>query len=113
MSKVLGVTVLDLDKKRKYQLNLNAMINFEEATGKKLMEMQEDEGFDLVDIRALLWAGLNEFDDITLEEAGGLIYPGNMEKVASQIMGAYESAMPDEAKDEGEPEGKNKSRPAG
>ena len=103
-------TTLDLDKKRAYDINLNALINFEEATGKSLMKMKAGDEFSLKDIRALLWAGLNEFEEISLEEAGGLVNINNIEKVSKQIMEVYENSIP---KSKGKGGAKNKTRPVG
>ena len=103
-------TTLDLDKKRAYDINLNALINFEEVTGKSLMKMKAGDEFSLKDIRALLWAGLNEFEEISLEEAGGLVNINNIEKVSKQIMEVYENSIP---KSKGKGGAKNKTRPVG
>mgnify|MGYP000167324072 CR=1 FL=1 len=104
-------TTLNLDKEREYDLNLNALIKFEEETGKSLLNMQTGDVFNLKDIRALLWAGLSEFDDITIEESGKLVSMHNMEDVSNQIMEVYEDAMPDN--EQGESEGKNKKSSTG
>jgi len=106
-------TTLNLDKEREYDLNLNALIKFEKKTDKSLLNMQPGDDFNLSDIRALLWAGLSEFDDITLEEAGKLINLQNMEDVSSQIMQVYENAIPDNEGKAGEAQGKNKKSSAG
>jgi len=103
-------TTLDLDKKRAYDINLNALINFEEATGKSLMKMKKGDEFSLKDIRALLWAGLNEFEEISLEEAGSLVNIHNIEEVSKEIMKVYENAIPES---KGSERAKNKSRPVG
>jgi len=103
-------TILELDKKRAYDINLNALINFEEATGKSLMKMKAGDEFSLKDIRALLWAGLNEFEEISLEEAGSLVNIHNIEKVSKKIMEVYENAIPEAKGSEGV---KNKTRPVG
>jgi len=113
MGKASGIITLDLDKERKFQLNLNAMLAFEEETGKSLLDMN-DGNFSISDVRALLWAGLNEFEDITLEEAGKMLHTGNLEQFTKEIMGAYQGAMPDvEPGTKGETKGKNKNRSAG
>ena len=113
MGKLDGVTTLDLDKKRKYQLNLNAMINFEEETGKSLINMSEGDELTIPELRALIWVGLNEFEDIALEEVGKLIHPGNMAQIEAKIMEVYGETMPEQEKNTGEAEGKNKNRSAG
>jgi|SRR6056297_515128 len=104
-------TTLKLDKEREYDLNLNALIKFEDETDKSLLNMKEGDDFSLKDIRALLWAGLSEFDDITLEETGKLINIENMENISGQIMQVYENSIPQT--DEGENKGKNKKSSTG
>jgi len=90
-------------KKYTYDLNLNAMANFEKETGKSLTAIGEDA--TITDIRALLWAGLNEGEEIGIEAVGKLVDINNIEEVSEKIMQLYESAMPDE--------GKNKISPIG
>ncbi len=110
MGKVTKNTIFEIEgKKYEYDLNLNAMINFEEVTGKELMNIKEGDTFSLKEIRALLWAGLHEEDEgLTLENVGKLITPGNMQKISNKIMEAYDNVMP-----EGEDTGKNKNRSTG
>ena len=91
-----------------YELNLNAMIRFEEETGKDLSNMKPGDKIGLKEIRALLWAGLNEHEQISIEEVGEHINPGNMEEISEKLFDVYEKAMP-----EGESKGKNTKRSAG
>jgi len=112
MGKIQGGTTLDLDKERKFTINLNALINFEKASGKNPMEIKEGDVFSLADVRALLWAGLNEHEELTIEEAGKLIDTSNMAEVSRKIMSVYEGSMPDHV-DGDEEAGKNKKRPVG
>lgn len=94
-----------------YKLNLNAMINFEEETGTSLLNMQEGDPFSLKEMRALLWVGLNECQDISLEEVGGLVDFTNMEAISNRIMEMYGDAVPE---NDGENEqGKNKKSSTG
>ena len=87
-----------------FDLNLNAMINFEEKTGKSLLNMKPGDTFNLKEIRVLLWAGLNETKEITLEEVGKHINPSNMAEVSEKVTQAYEAITPDK---KGTNKGKN------
>lgn len=118
MGKIDNGTILNLDKKRKFKLDLNAMINFEEETGRSLINMQPDEIFGLKDVRAMLWAGLNtciedEEDKLTVQEAGALVNPDNMAEVSNKIMDVYENAVPENDNKGETKQGKNKKRSAG
>jgi len=114
MGKIQGGTILDLDKERKFTINLNALINFEKASGKNAMEIKEGDVFSLADVRALLWAGLNEHEELTIEEAGKLIDTSNMAEVSRKIMSVYDGSMPEpKEENEDEQDGKNIKRPVG
>ena len=106
--------VLNLDKPRKFNFNLNAMIDFENETGISLMAVGDEWQPSIRELRALLWAGLNQEEEITIEEAGSLISADNMMEVTNEINKAIEQAMPDvdEVKKQVN-KGKNKNRPAG
>lgn len=94
----LGYTKIILDKERHLRLDLNAMCLFEEITGKSLINANA--AIDLqsaVNIRALLYACLKHEDpNLTLEQVGAMIHPGNMEYLADQLIRAYGQAMPEE-----------------
>lgn len=93
-------------KEYKYILNLNAMANYEDETGKSLIDVSPDDTFTVKDIRALLWAGINEAQKMPIEEVGKMVDLTNMEDVTEQIMEVYADVMPGE-------EGKNKISPIG
>ena len=89
---------IELDKKRNLMLDLNAMVNFEEATGKNVLQGDSLNNLSAKDLRALLWACLlHEDKDLTLDQVGGMIHSGNMEVVASKLTAAWEVAMPEES----------------
>ena len=91
---------IELDKKRNLMLDLNAMVNFEEATGKNVLQGDSLNNLSAKDLRALLWACLlHEDKDLTLEQVGGMIHSGNMEAVANKLTAAWEVAMPEESGD--------------
>lgn len=86
---------ITLDRDRTLILDLNAMCDFEEVTGKNMLKGMETE-FSSLDLRALLWACLKHDDEeLTLEQVGGMIHGGNMESISEQLMDAWLSAMPE------------------
>ena len=95
---------ITLDKDRTLLFNLNAMVSFEEATGKNLMDGTFDsKDMSLRDLRAILWACLiHEDETLTEREVGSFITPDNMIRVTSVLKEAFEVAMPEsEGKKEG------------
>jgi len=81
------VTIM-LDKERHLLLDINAMVKFEEITGKRLFVEGELKAKDLTaaDFRALIWVMLiHEDKDFTLEQAGSLITIDNMPQLVSAL----------------------------
>ena len=110
MTKLNKGKTLEIDgKEYEFVLNLNALINFEEKTGRSLMDIDEDDKFGLADIRGLLWAGLNVNYDMSIDDVGKLINIKNISEISNKIMEVYEDSMP-EGDDK---EVKNKNRSAG
>jgi hypothetical protein len=102
-SKVRPEVEIQLDKKRHLLVDLNAMVAFEETTGKSLMQGMDLESMTAKDFRVLLWACLlHEDDSLTLEEVGRMIHAGNMGKLAGKMIQAWDVAIP-EQKDDGLP----------
>lgn len=86
--------VVHLDKKRRMALDLNAMVAFEEATGKQVQELGA--GMSMSDMRVLLWACLLTDDpDVTLEQTGAFIHIKNLEKVSGILQNLYTDSAPD------------------
>lgn len=88
---------ITLDKERILKFDLNAMVAFEEATGKSLMDGTfESSKMSIRDLRAMLFACLlHEDDALTEKQVGSLITPDNMLEVASKLNDAFEVAMPE------------------
>jgi len=101
-NKVRPGVKITLDKERTLKLDLNAMIAFEEATGKKFVDGSFGRGkMSPKDLRAMLWACLIHEDDVLTErQAGSLVTPSNMMEVVVKLNKAFEAAMPE--KSEGE-----------
>lgn len=101
MSKVMNKTKPEvkivLDKERALKFDLNAMVAFEEATSKSLMNGTFDsKKMSTRDLRAMLWACLiHEDDALTEKHVGSLITPDNMLEITSALNEAFEVAMPE------------------
>lgn len=84
---------IELDKERSLLLDLNAMAEFEDVTGKNLFQIGSN--FSAKDFRALLWACmLHEDEELTLKDVGQMIHPGNMEYIQNKITEVYDKQMP-------------------
>jgi len=92
---------LNLDgKEREFLLDLNAWIDLEEETGKDFNEIGElfsSGKVDLKIVRALVWAGLKQFDEeMTIQKAGKMISLANINVVFDQILPAITKHMPEQ-----------------
>lgn len=106
MSKINPSVPIELDRPRNLRLDLNAMVAFEEASGKSMFKLKSMENLSVADLRALLWASLRHEDkDLTLEQVGGLVDLGNMEYIAGRLAEAWAVALP--AQSEKKVRGKN------
>lgn len=82
MKKTVSIT---LDRERQLKLDLNAMSEFEELTGKSLFTIGEALGQARY-IRAMLYACMKSAkEDITLDEVGELIDMDNLEYLHSRL----------------------------
>ena len=94
-------------KVRHLRLDLNAMVEFEEATGQSLfgVNITELSNMGAKALRALVWACLlHEDEELTLKDVGGWIKIDNLTDIANQINAAFEAAVP-------EPKGGEKDKP--
>jgi hypothetical protein len=81
-------------------LDLNALIAFEEATGKSA-EFLDAKKISLKDMRALYWAALvGSHPEITQEDVGRLIHLGNMEDFTNAFKPLYEAYLADKIANE-------------
>jgi len=84
-----------LDKPRVLLMDMNAMVEFEKATGKNMLQ-QTATSITAKDLRALLWACLKHEDkDLTIEQVGSMIHAGNLQEVSEKLGEAWEVASPD------------------
>ena len=88
---------ITLDKERTLKLDLNAMVSFEEATGKSLMSGTfKSSKMTPRQLRAMLWACLKHEDaDLTEEQVGSWITVSNLMEVTGKLNEAFEVAMPE------------------
>jgi hypothetical protein len=72
LRRITKPVTIALDRERQLIYDLNAICSFEDATGQSVIEALRN--LTMVNIRALIWAGLLADDpDLTLTQAGGLI----------------------------------------
>lgn len=96
MSKANPKIAIELDKPRHLQFDLNAMVAYEEATGKNIFNGIDMQNLGAKELRALLWACLlHEDKDLTIEQVGSWVTTGNMTEIAQSIMNAFNEAMPE------------------
>lgn len=93
---VVPLVPIELDRPRTLRLDLNAMVRFEEQTGRDLLN---DGGINLRRMRelhVLLWACLlHEDPSLTLDQVGAMIHLGNMQYVAEQVAKVWAASMPE------------------
>jgi len=95
-NKVKPAIAINLDKPRHLLMDLNAMVAFEEATGKNIMQGIDPDSMTAKDFRALLWACLlHEDEALKIEDVGKMIHAGNMGELSGKIAQAWEVASPE------------------
>lgn len=86
-------------KKRHLRFDLNAMAEFEEATGtpltgENISKVMSQGGAKA--LRALLWACLlHEDENLTLKEVGSWVNLKDINELPGKILEAFEAAMPE------------------
>jgi len=98
-SKVRPEVTIMLDKERHLKLDLNAMVAFQEETGKNLFSQKSIEllanDMNPKDLRAMLWACLlHEDEKLTLKQVGSLLEVGNLQQVMEKLTEAWTAAIP-------------------
>lgn len=99
MNKAKPGVKISLDRERTLRFDLNAMVTFEETTGKSLSEgLFRDGKVSSKDLRAMLWACLvHEDDALTEKQVGSWISMSNIVEIASKLNEAFMVAMPESA----------------
>jgi len=78
---------IELDKKRHFVFDLNAMAAYEDATGFSAFAIGDN--LSAKAVRALLWACLIHDDEsLTLQEVGGFIHAGNLGEITQKLNAA-------------------------
>lgn len=91
---------ITLDKERTLKLDLNAMVAFEDATGKSLFNFKAN-NISSKDIRALLWSCLIRDDKaLTLEQVGEMVTFDNMGLISEKIEEIFDASMPEGKEDD-------------
>lgn len=100
-----------LDKPRRLKLDLNAMICYEETTGRKFTEIG-GKSLELTELRLVLWVMLlHEDPDLTVEEVGGMVHMGNVGELTTAIRKAV--TLGTAKKKAHPPRAKGRRRPTG
>jgi len=95
MGNIVKPVPIELDKSRSLYMDLNAMVKFEEATGKRIFDQELWVAISARDVRALLWACLlHEDPDLTVEQVGSMIDFSNMNDVIAKLQEAFMLALP-------------------
>ncbi len=77
---------IQLDKERNLRLDLNALYEFEEATGKSFFVQEDMSSLKAKDYRALLWCMLiHEDEELTLRDVGAMIDTDNFASVVKEV----------------------------
>lgn len=105
MNKARPDVVINLDKPRVLRLDLNAMVIYEELTGRSLFDGSfSGANLSAKDMRSMLFACLLHDDPtLTLEVVGSLISVDNMTDVASKLNETFEVAIPKAKRKSGHP----------
>lgn len=97
MSKGIPYKLIVLDKERKLRLGMGAIVEFEQLTGVKLMELDDNMSPDI--LGKIAWVMLKQEDKaLTLEKTCELIdesYEGTIKDFAEDIKEAIRLAFPE------------------
>jgi hypothetical protein len=90
-----GVPVM-LDKERHLKLDLNAMVRFEEATGKSFLKGFDTDNLTAKGMLSLFWACLlHEDPALTQEQVGSWIDATNMTALSDAMNKAISVSLPE------------------
>lgn len=107
MSKISKTVKINLDKPRTLLLDMNAMIEFDNATGLNYLDFSRNlKDASAKELRALLWCMLvHEDKSLTVDEVGALVTKDNFQDVFIALLTAQMINMPEiEPGDKPEPE---------
>jgi hypothetical protein len=88
---------ITLDRPRRLLFDFNALAAAEEAAGCSLLSLDLAGRLSARILRALVWAALlHEDRDLTLEQVGAWLHPGNLRDIAEAVEAAFQAALPDQ-----------------
>lgn len=83
-------------KEYKMGYDFNALAELEDKLGRSMLEAGAMNFKSVKEIRYFVWASLlKDSPNITVQEAGALITPGNMAEVTKKLVEAQGSSIPD------------------
>ena len=107
MSNIVPVVEVELDRVRHLRCDLNAMVAYERASGRRMETMGGNPSME--DVLILLWACLiHEDRELTVEAVGGMVHAGNLAEVSDKLAGLARASVP-----EGTSTSKNRRRSPG
>lgn len=97
MSKLSKVVMINLDKPRTLLLTMNAMIEFDNATGLNYLEFSRNlKNASAKELRALLWCLLlHEDKTLTVEQVGAMVTKDNLQDIFVALLTAQMINVPD------------------
>jgi hypothetical protein len=96
MNKAKPDVKIFLDKERTLRFDLNAMVKFEEITGRNILNGAFSiSGMSATDLRSMIYVCLSQDGDpLSIDQVGALISPDNMAVMAAKLNEAFEVASP-------------------
>lgn len=78
------------DKEYGIEFTVNSFIEFEEETGKSMMNQDTFNNMDMKTLRALVWCSIKE--DLTVEEVGSMIKMADITPLTEALKNALEES---------------------
>ncbi len=95
---------ITLDKPRTLFYDFNAFIELEELYGDMKSVFGGLENLKVKVIRDMIWAGLlHEDENLTPQQVGKMLYPGNIEEISAKITEAVNFFLPEPEDASGKP----------
>lgn len=89
---------ITLDKERTLSFDLNAMVRFEQQTGKNILKTKTFNELNATDLRVLLWACLKGEDlELKQDQVGSMIHYGNFVYIEEKLSELWDISMPEKA----------------
>lgn len=96
MSKTAPQILVDLDRERRLRYDFNALRLIESETGKNMLDQSSWASMNATEVVVLIWAGLKwEAKELTLDDVGAMLHPGNLEGLMAKIEKAWSTSMPE------------------